>query len=125
MTMQFNPNHPSMTFTAAAEQYLKGYLEKQKQAIGLCFYTKTTGCSGLSYQLDLIHELSESISFVSSNIDLPIFIKNEAIPYLNHLKVDFCKKTLGQSELVYTNPNETARCGCGESFSITKNKNEN
>ncbi len=34
---------------------------------------------------------------------------------LNGLRVDAVQKGLGRVEVVYQNPNEAARCGCGES----------
>lgn len=34
--------------------------------------------------------------------------------------VDYATDDLGNSKFVFTNPNETGRCGCGESFQVEK-----
>ena len=46
-----------------------------------------------------------------------VFIDSAAVMYLLGTEMDF-KKEKFSSQFVFNNPNETERCGCGESFKI-------
>jgi iron-sulfur cluster assembly protein len=46
-----------------------------------------------------------------------VFIDPKAIMYLLGTKMDY-KEDKFSSSFVFNNPNETERCGCGESFKI-------
>ena len=77
-----------------------------------------TGCSGFAYEVELVDEVQQGDIDLSTHLGMPIYMDIKAAPYLNGMTVDFVKGELGQSKLVYCNPNETGRCGCGESFTI-------
>ena len=49
--------------------------------------------------------------------DINVFIDPAAIMYLLGTKMDY-KEDKFASSFVFNNPNETERCGCGESFKI-------
>jgi len=46
-----------------------------------------------------------------------VFVDSSAIMYLLGTEMDY-KKDKFSSSFVFKNPNETERCGCGESFKI-------
>ena len=46
-----------------------------------------------------------------------VFVDSAAIMYLLGTEMDYKKEELSSS-FVFNNPNETERCGCGESFKI-------
>ena len=46
-----------------------------------------------------------------------VFIDSAAVLYLLGTEMDY-KKEQFSSSFVFNNPNETERCGCGESFKI-------
>jgi iron-sulfur cluster assembly protein len=77
---------------------------------------KKTGCSGLKYSTHLQSELQPGDTPVAQHDDLPLYMSEKAMPYLSGIVVDYEVKGLGQKGLRYSNPNETGRCGCGESF---------
>ncbi len=114
----FNPQTPRITITAAAETYLKRYIGEAPDAKGLRLSTQKTGCSGYMYVSELMNEITESDIAAVSNTKLDIFMAQKSIPFLNGLTIDLENKQLGQKKLIYINPNESAKCGCGESFSI-------
>ena len=58
-----------------------------------------------------------SFADYSSNDDVKIFIDPAAIMFLLGSTMDF-KSDKFKSGFVFMNPNETERCGCGESFSV-------
>ena len=49
--------------------------------------------------------------------EVEVFIDPKAIMYLLGTKMDY-KEDKFSSSFVFNNPNETERCGCGESFKI-------
>ena len=120
---------PSLILTESAlvhfEKNLKEKnLKEKSEWIGIRFDVSKTGCSGYSYQSELVTEqdLLPSDLKVESIKELNIWMSEKAKPLINGVIVDYQKLSLGQSKLIYTNPNETARCGCGVSFSVSEKK---
>lgn len=106
-----------VTFSDSACVYIKKMLEKNK-GIGFRLSIKKTGCSGYSYLpsvVDTIH--SADMNFKINDIN--IYIDVTWLHLLKGVHLDYLeeeKSGLKQKRLVFTNPNETNRCGCGESF---------
>jgi len=74
------------------------------------------GCSGLSYKLDFIKEMSEGDKLIEDN-DVRILIDKKSLLYLAGTVLDFSGGLNGKG-FTFNNPNATRTCGCGESFSI-------
>ena len=118
-----------ISLTSNARDYLSRYIaDKGSKAVR--FSVKKAGCSGLMY----ISELSdspESDDWVFNVIDnknknkikFLVFVSKKAEKALNGVVIDYVKQSLGQAKLTYMNPNETAKCGCGESFMMDDDKN--
>lgn len=109
-----------LTFTDAAVQHIKSMLSQRDKAIGFRLSIKKTGCSGYSYVPSIIDEAKKSdIHFVAQQ-DLHVYVDPTAEPFLKGLMVDYVTDNVGlkQKKLVFINPNEKNRCGCGESFTI-------
>ena len=49
---------------------------------------------------------------------MKVFVDSAAVMYLLGTEMDYKIEELSSS-FVFNNPNETERCGCGESFKIT------
>ena len=90
---------------------------------------KGGGCSGFSYLLDLTeneHDTDESweynFSINGSNdsdkedLAVRIICDPKSYLYLNGTEIDFKDEIMGRG-FVFNNPNATATCGCGSSFS--------
>ena len=80
--------------------------------------TKKSGCSGLAYVTE-IKDGEVPSDAVKLSETLPIFMAKESEAYLHDMVLDYQTQGM-QSKLVYINPNETGRCGCGESFSVER-----
>ena len=106
----------SLTETAQ-KHYLK-LLAQHPGNLGVVFFVKKAGCSGFMIQSELISDQNIDNILISELGDLKIFLSRKSMPYLKGVRVDVVKQGLGQSKVVYENPNEVARCGCGESFKI-------
>ncbi len=118
MVARFNPKQVMINLTPAAAAHFTEQQQAHPKAIGLRLFTKKAGCSGLTYQSALIESIDTDDIQAAGNSPLPIYIDKKSLTYLNGLTIDFIKKELGQSQLIFINPNETGRCGCGESFTI-------
>jgi iron-sulfur cluster assembly protein len=114
---QHDPSAARITVTDAAYRHIKHYLEKQN---GKAFVlsVKTTGCSGLQYDPQVVMEIDDTMVRVEGEPDLPIYLDSMQLDVLNGSTIDVAYKDLGQTELVYKNPNASGECGCGVSFSV-------
>ena len=74
------------------------------------------GCSGFQYKFDVDHAKAED-DLVISREDAVVLVDPASVPFLAGSEVDFVDDLIGASFRV-VNPNATASCGCGTSFSI-------
>ena len=106
-----------VTMTEAGIEHVKKMLKKQGHGAGFRLYLETAGCSGMMYKTALIDEIDrDDLCFPACN-QFSIYIDAKAYPYLKGTVIDFVTEGLNQV-IKYNNPNETAACGCGESFTV-------
>jgi iron-sulfur cluster insertion protein len=74
------------------------------------------GCSGFQYNMDCVDEKSDTDFLLEKN-GVSLLIDDISLPFLEGSILDY-EETLGSSEFKIKNPQATARCGCGNSFSI-------
>jgi len=79
---------------------------------------KGGGCSGFSYLLDLINKdkVNEEDEWIFEEKGIKIVCDQKSHLYIDNTTVDFADGLMGQG-FVFNNPNATATCGCGSSFS--------
>ncbi|AZG36261.1 MAG: iron-sulfur cluster assembly accessory protein [Shewanella psychromarinicola] len=114
--MKFEPNKTSVTLSDNA----RSYLEKEilnKNAFGLCFSVKKSGCNGFRYVLDFIDNPITEEGFIVINDKLKLYVTQEALPYVNGTEIDCVTEGLNKV-IKFNNPKSSAECGCGESFSV-------
>jgi len=108
-----------ITITDAAVVHIKNMMAKQNQNAGFRLSIKKTGCSGYSYVPDIVTEPKQNdIHFVVDNLNVYVDSSYEEI--LTGVIVDYVadNTALKQKRLVFINPHEKNRCGCGESFTL-------
>ena len=91
--------------------------DAEKSAIGVRVSVKSGGCAGMSYVMEYLSEINPNDEVIEDK-GVKVFIDSAAIMYLLGTEMDYKKEELSSS-FVFNNPNETERCGCGESFKIT------
>src|ERR1700739_3181778 len=74
------------------------------------------GCSGFQYKFDVDHARAED-DLVIERDSAVVLVDPASVPFLTGSEVDFVDDLIGASFRV-GNPNATASCGCGTSFSI-------
>ena len=74
------------------------------------------GCSGFQYRFDM-EKTREPDDFVISRNGATVLVDPVSLRYLEGAEIDFVDDLIGASFKI-ANPNATASCGCGTSFSI-------
>ena len=82
--------------------------------IGVRVGVKSGGCAGMSYMMEYAKEAKKNEEIIEDK-GVKVFIDANAVMYLLGTEMDY-KKEEFSSTFVFNNPNETERCGCGESF---------
>lgn len=104
----------TLTETAAAK--VQSSIAARGKGLGIRVGVKTSGCSGMSYVLEFVDTLSDNdIEYVCH--DVHVFATKKDLVYINGLQMDWKKRGLNEG-FEFTNPNETGKCGCGESFTV-------
>ena len=100
-----------------AAKRIKQIMSKaENSAIGVRVGIKSGGCAGMSYVMEYANEIKHNEEIVEEK-GVKVFIDPKAIMYLLGTEMDY-KKEKFSSKFVFKNPNETERCGCGESFKV-------
>ncbi len=74
------------------------------------------GCSGFQYKFDLV-ETAAGDDLVLERSGAKVVIDPVSLQFLGGAEIDFVDDLMGASFQI-KNPNATASCGCGTSFSI-------
>lgn len=74
------------------------------------------GCSGFQYRYDLVGG-AEGEDLVIEGDHAKVVVDPVSLPLLAGAQLDFVDDVMGQSFQI-KNPNATASCGCGTSFSL-------
>ena len=85
-------------------------------AIAVRVGVKSGGCAGLSYVMEYAEDIKPNEEIIDQK-GVKVLIDPKAIMYLLGTEMDY-KKEKFSSQFIFKNPNETERCGCGESFKI-------
>ena len=106
-----------ITLSEKAADRIKEIMSKDNnKSIGVRVGVKSGGCAGMSYIMEYTKEANPNDEIIEEK-GVKVFIDSSAIMYLLGTEMDY-KKEEFSSNFVFKNPNETERCGCGESFKI-------
>lgn len=108
---------PIMLTNSAAER-IRSHLARRGHGLGLRVGLKKTGCSGWSYTVDYADEAAPADATFEDH-GVTVVIDREILPVLEGATIDYVREGLNE-RFVFDNPNVGARCGCGESFTITE-----
>ena len=99
-----------------AADRIKEILSENKDSLGVRIGVKSGGCAGMSYIMEYAKTQQPNDELIEDK-GVKVFIDPSAIMYLLGTEMDY-KVEEFSSSVVFNNPNETERCGCGESFKI-------
>lgn len=104
-------------FSDSAANKVKGLIaEEENPALKLRVYVTGGGCSGFQYGFTFDEKVNEGDTLIE-NSGVTLLIDSMSLQYLVGGIVDYTDGLEG-SRFFVNNPNATATCGCGSSFSI-------
>lgn len=111
--------HQLLKLTDKAITHIKTLISKKPEAIGFRLSIKETGCTGLMYMPELVLTAKkDDIHFIVEGLNF--YVDPACEHAIKGTTIDLEKKALGQTQLVFDNPNADSLCGCGESFNLKK-----
>ncbi len=115
MSMMERPK--AMTLTDAAAERVRAIIAKaDKPVVGLRIGVKARGCSGMSYFVEYAEE-KRKFEEVVEDKGVTVLLDPASTMFLIGTEMDWVEDKFN-SGFVFRNPNEKARCGCGESFTV-------
>jgi iron-sulfur cluster assembly protein len=109
--------HQLLSLTPAAIERVRHLVATLgKGAMGIRVGVKTAGCSGLTYTIDFAREIDPREEVIEAD-GIKVVVDPKAAMYLLGTEIDFVEDKLGAA-FKFSNPNESGRCGCGESFTV-------
>ena len=112
------PRPQVMRLTDAAATRIRELTERADHPIaGLRVGVKNGGCAGMSYTMEYAEAVDPRDEVVDDK-GVRLLIDQKAVLFLLGTEMDFKASKL-TSGFVFSNPNQTGACGCGESVAIT------
>lgn len=105
-----------VTLSARAAKRISKILSSEPGGTFLRVSVSGGGCSGFQYGFDL-ETARAAEDLVIERDGAVVVIDPVSLPYMGGSEIDFVDDLIGQSFQIH-NPNATASCGCGTSFSI-------
>ncbi len=105
-----------ITMTANAAERIKEIIAGNPDKKALRVSVSGGGCSGFQYEFDLESAINDDDHTIERD-GATILIDSVSLVYLLGSEIDFTDELIGASFQI-NNPNATASCGCGTSFSI-------
>jgi iron-sulfur cluster assembly accessory protein len=106
----------TVTITERAARRISEIVTGEPGTLMLRVSVEGGGCSGFQYKFDLV-SAGEPDDFVIERGGARVLIDPVSLNYLEGSEIDFADDLIG-SAFKINNPNATASCGCGTSFSI-------
>ena len=113
----FDPTKPIVTLTEAATGHVQRLMARaDNDVIGLRVGVETAGCSGMQYDVQFATEQKPFEDKIEQD-GVTLFIDPTAVMFLIGSQMDWQEDKFSAT-FVFNTPNEIARCGCGERFSV-------
>lgn len=110
----------AVTLTPIALERVQRFVQQTPGTLGLRFGVTRTGCSGWGHVTDLARDQREGDAVFEQD-GVRIYVDAESLPLVDGTCIDFGKHGLSET-FTFQNPNATAECGCGESFTTEADK---
>jgi iron-sulfur cluster assembly protein len=106
----------AVTVTPKAAKQIQKALTQRGSGLGLRVAVKTSGCSGYAYALEFVDQANpEDQVFASEGVS--VLVDAQSLPLVDGTELDWVREGLNEG-FKFNNPNASANCGCGESFSV-------
>ena len=109
-----------LNFTTKALAHFKHMVSMQGKENKVKLGVKKMGCNGHAYYFEFTSRANKSDHKISVD-SLDFFVPSDSINVIKGSQVDFTIEGLNQG-IKFINPNASAVCGCGESFTVKDEK---
>lgn len=110
-------NGAIITLTPKAEQKIQALLADSTESNkALLVNVVKGGCTGFTYKIDYTTEIPKGAEIIEGSFGT-LAVHPAAVLYLLGSEMDYEDTDL-HSKFVFSNPNESARCGCGLSIAF-------
>ena len=82
-----------ITITENAAKHINNYLTKRGKGLGVRLGVKTSGCSGMAYNLEFVDEVNED-DLIFEEHGARVYIDPKSLVYLDGTQVDYTKEGL-------------------------------
>lgn len=106
----------TVTLSASAAKQINAIIAAQSDAKLLRVGVVGGGCSGFSYTFDLANQVNADDLIIERD-GARVAIDEASLPFLEGSEIDYVDELIGAAFKIH-NPNATAACGCGTSFSV-------
>ncbi len=106
----------SITLSENAARRIAELVKSEPSGTLLRVSVEGGGCSGFQYRFDLVKETAPDDLLVERN-GATVAIDPVSLGFVRGSEIDFVDDLIG-AQFKIKNPNVTASCGCGTSFSI-------
>lgn len=107
---------PPVTVSARAARRINCILEVEPAGSVLRVAVNGGGCSGFRYDFDISKDTTADDCVVARD-GATVVIDPVSLDFMRGSEIDFVDDLIGQSFKI-NNPNATASCGCGTSFTV-------
>lgn len=105
-----------VVLTERAARRVATIMQSEKPGSALRISVNGGGCSGFQYAFDIVQDRADD-DLTLERDGATVLIDPVSLEYMKGCKIDFVDNLIGQSFQI-DNPNATASCGCGTSFSM-------
>jgi len=116
VAMEADVQTPIIFTSGAASKVSELITEEGDPALKLRVYVTGGGCSGFQYSFAFDDQVGEDDTVLEKE-GVTLLVDGMSFQYLVGATIDY-QEGLEGSRFVITNPNATATCGCGSSFSV-------
>jgi iron-sulfur cluster insertion protein len=106
-----------ITISDSAAKKIKSIIDEEDSSLKLRVFVQGGGCSGFQYGFTLEELPPAEDDFTFEKDGIGVVVDNISMQYMNEAEVDYKEDLMGASFTI-KNPNVTATCGCGSSFTI-------
>ncbi len=111
-----SPPANSVSLSDSAAKRIHDIIADEPEGTMLRVSVEGGGCSGFSYKFDLVQE-QKADDLVIEKQGATVLVDDVSLNFLQGSEIDFVEALIGASFQI-NNPNATASCGCGTSFSV-------
>lgn len=114
--------------TSAADKVASLIAEEENPQLNLRVYITGGGCSGFQYGFTFDEKIKEDDTIIEQpcsdgKTNVRLLVDSLSYQYLQNAEIDYTQNIQGE-QFVIRNPNAKTTCGCGSSFSIAEDEEE-